>query len=171
VTSRCVNEQASHGNATQTDDRYRAILQAQCGDRPRLHQPPIRHGEAWGRSKRCSTPRRSTASSRRHSPAQREGSGRSAMSRLSARHPVIARISARAYLAILRWCMDHDVERGASSEYIYQANFAARTATSATTACTPAWCSRPRCARSPRAGRRAGHTTRPGYPADRDIRQ
>jgi len=43
------------------------------------------------------------------------------MSTLSARHPVIAQIPAPHYLRLLRWCMDHDVEAGASADHIYDA--------------------------------------------------
>jgi len=43
------------------------------------------------------------------------------MNRLSERYPVVARIPAPAYLAILRWCMAHDVEGGATPDHIYDA--------------------------------------------------
>jgi hypothetical protein len=41
--------------------------------------------------------------------------------RLSNRHPVVARIPARAYLAIHRWCAEHDVGGGSSPDHIYDA--------------------------------------------------
>jgi hypothetical protein len=42
-------------------------------------------------------------------------------SRLPDLYPVIARIPAPAYLAIHRWCAQHDVERGGSPDHVYDA--------------------------------------------------
>jgi hypothetical protein len=54
-------------------------------------------------------------------PTQQSGIDDGSMSRLAERHPIIARIPAAAYRAIHRWCAAHDVERGGTTDHIYDA--------------------------------------------------